>query len=495
MTRRRRAVAAAASIVLALTAISSIVASGSPPIGATVEATLVEPAVPAPPPLAWTPCDGAIECATLQVPLSYRDPGDRVLHLALRRHRADDAPRRIGSLVVNPGGPGEAGTQLLRRDLGVLTSTLRARFDVVEMDPRGVGASLAVRCPAPATAATDPVPIDPAAEARLGESIRAYVAACVRTTGIALLRHVGTEEAARDLEQLRIALGDDRLTFLGLSYGSLLGATYADRFPTRVRAMVLDGAIDPARPLTQLSADQARGLQDQLDGFLAWCDRGCAWRTGGRSAAAFDALAQRLRAAALPSGPAQAGVAELYRAALSRMSSPSRWPSFAAALAAAERADGAPLLDLARAYVGVTPGSTINADASIAINCADHPVARGVDGTRAAADAAAASAPQFGPYLAWGALVCALWPAPATRRPHPVHATGAPPIVVVGTTHDPDTPYGWAVALARQLDRGVLLTRAGTGHVAYLANSCVRARLDRYVVDTIPPDTASACPG
>lgn len=453
-------------------------------------------AVRQPAPLQWTPCDGAVECATLVVPLSYEGPTDRMVSVALRRHPAENPAARIGSLVINPGGPGEAGTKLLRRDLGVLTPVVRARFDVVEMDPRGVNSSVGFTCDPPPTGPVDPIPTTVNAETAFLHAVRDYAQACATAAG-PILAHMGTVDVARDLDQVRRALGDERLTFLGFSYGTLLGATYAELYPDHVRAMVLDGALDPASSTAELSLEQAEGMQAQLDGFFAWCfSTDCAWRPDGDGRAAFDALAQRLRDTPLPtSDGSDVGVSELYSATLSRMYSPTRWSSLAAALGAAERGDGQPIRALARNYFGTTPESTISPDASIAVNCLDHPVTPGLAATRDAAAAARATAPQFGPYLAWGSLQCSEWPARPTRTPHAIHASGAPPIVVVGTTHDPATPYQWAQRLQQQLDSGVLLTRTGAGHVAYLANSCVRSRLDAYFVDLAPPVTNPACGG
>ncbi|MGZ6885876.1 MAG: alpha/beta hydrolase [Acidimicrobiia bacterium] len=475
----------------------------TPPASAT--AGLVAPTAPSdraaprvqpfttPSPLRWTPCGDGDECATLLAPLTYRDPGDRIIPVALRRRAATDPARRAGTLVVNPGGPGEAGTLLLQRDLGLLSSEVRARFDVLEMDPRGVGASLGFHCEASDTGPVDPVPADPTAVAALTRANRSYAAACARAAG-PLLAHVGTVETARDLETLRQALGEPTLTFLGISYGTLLGATYADLYPTRVRAMVLDGAIDPARPTAELSADQAVAMQRQLDGFLATCARGgCGWPAGADPHAAFADLASRLRTAPLRAGGSSVGVGELYGAVLSRMYSPGRWPSLAAALAAAARGDGSPLSDLDRNYFGTQPGATINADASTAINCLDHPVDRDVADQPALAATAAARAPEFGPYLSWGTEICAVWPARATRSPHAVRAAGSPPILVVGTTDDPATPYSWAQSLSSQLDHGVLLTRHGTGHTGILNSSCVRDRVSAYLATTVPPPAGSSC--
>lgn len=464
----------------------------APPTTTTTEAP------PDPPPLVWAPCGGN-ECATLTVPLDYAHPRAATIGIALARHRATDPARRIGSLVVNPGGPGEAGTRLLGRDLGVLPAGVEQRFDVVEMDPRGVGNSGGLRCTDPATsgagsgAKVDPVPVTPAGRTALVDADRAYAGACAAAAG-PLLGHIGSTDVARDLEQLRKALGDPQLTFLGISYGTLLGLTYADLFPTHLRALAIDGVIDPSLPSFELWMAQATGFQQQLDAFFAACGSSCAWRPGIPLPDAMDRLIQRLRDAPIPAGDgAVVGVSELYSALFSRLSSPSRWSTLAQALGAAERGEGAPLLAITRSYLGEAPGSTINADASSAINCLDHPVDTDVDHYNALAAQARLRARQFGPYMAWAGAMCAVWDAPPTRAAHRVVAPGAPPVLVIGTTGDAATPYPWAQSVAGQLAGAVLLTRRGTGHVALFSSSCVRAAIERYLVDLVPPAPGAVC--
>ncbi len=317
---------------------------------------------------------------------------------------------------------------------------------------------------------------------------------CAQAAG-PLLGFIGTTDVARDLEQLRKAVGDEKLTFLGMSYGTLLGATYADLFPTHLRALVLDGVIDPSLPSFELWMAQAVGFQQQLDAFFASCGSGCAWRPGIALPDALDRLTQRLRTQPLAVGGATVGVSELYSALFSRLYSPSRWSSLAAALAAAERGDGGPILSLTRSYLGETPGSTINSDASSAINCLDHPVDPNPDSYPALAAQATARSRAFGPYLAWAGLLCATWEAAPTRQPHPVRAPGAPPALVIGTTNDPATPYAWAQNVASTFAQGVLLTRRGTGHVAMLSSSCVRGVIAAYLVNLAPPAAGTVCAG
>jgi pimeloyl-ACP methyl ester carboxylesterase len=461
--------------------------------------TTTEPP-PDPAPLAWAPCGGGDECATLPVPVDYRHPRNATLPVSLRRRPATDPATRIGSLVLNPGGPGEAGTQLLGRDLGVLGPSVRQRFDVIEMDPRGVGNSGGFRCnPDGSTDSgagtgekVDPVPTTPQAKAALVTADRGYAGACAEGAGV-LLGYIGTTDVARDLEQLREALGERQLSFLGMSYGTLVGATYADLFPTHLRALVLDGVIDPSLPSFELWMTQAEGFQQQLDAFFASCGTGCAWRPGIPLPDALDRLIQRLRTPMAAGSGAVVGVSELYTALFSRLTSRSRWSSLASALGAAERGDGSQILSLTRGYLGDAPGSTINPDASSAINCLDHPVDRNVAAYDGLATQAATRSRHFGPYFAWAGLMCATWRATPTRTPHPVTAPGSPPALVIGTTNDAATPFAWAQHVASTLSRGVLLTREGTGHVAILGSSCARAAVERYLVDLSPPAPGTVC--
>jgi pimeloyl-ACP methyl ester carboxylesterase len=276
----------------------------------------------------------------------------------------------------------------------------------------------------------------------------------------------------------------------------LVGATYADLFPTHVRALVLDGVIDPALPTFELWMAQAVGFQQQLGAFFASCGSGCAWRPGIPLPDALDRLIERARTEPLPAGgDSVVGVSELYTALFSRLYSRARWSDLASALAAAERGDGGQLLSITRNYLGETPGATVNQDASNAINCLDHPVDTDLDAYDALAAQAATRARHFGPYLAWAGVMCATWKAPATRVPHPVRAPGAPPTLVIGTTDDPATPFAWAQSVASNLEQGVLLTREGTGHVAYFSSSCVRGVVDAYLFDLALPAPGTVCSG
>ena len=423
------------------------------------------------------------------MPLDYAEPGGPHIAVALVRRPASGPGARIGSLVLNPGGPGESGLLNFDKDLSVLPNGVLARFDVLGFDPRGVGKTSPIHCPT--GAASDPVPQTEAARAALLAADRAYAQGCAHDSGDLLLAHVGSVDVARDMDRLRAAVGDTGLSYLGLSYGSLLGATYADLFPTRVRAMALDGILDPALATDALADAQAAGFERSLDAFFAWCvPSTCAWRPAGEPHAAFRSLVASVRQRPLGG----LGPGELYTATFGTLYARNFWPSLAQALAAVERGDAGPMLGLYNGYER-TNDPSFDGDANNAVTCLDHPVARDPNTYPARAAAAAVTAADFGPLFAWGLLSCAVWPVPDTaiRVPHPIVAPGSGPILVVGTRDDPATPYAWAQSLAAGLAHGALLTREGYDHVAIFTSTCVRSADEAVLVDLRLPVPGTVC--
>ncbi len=449
----------------------------------------------------WTPC-GSLQCGSVTVPLDYNHPAGSTIQIAVARHPAEVPAQRIGSLVIDPGGPGASGIDDLTNELRALEPVVLDRFDIVSFDPRGVDRSSPVVCSAgtgvgvssgtTSTPGVDPVPTTPAARQALVSNDRAFAAQCEQYSGT-VLPFVGTVDAARDLDRIRAALGDSQLTYIGHSYGTLLGATYAELFPTQVRAMVLDGAIDPALTTTAYATEQAVSLETALGAFFTWCagNAGCVWRPPGDPTAALLALIQASRSRPLTVGSGTAGPAELYDALLAGLESQTSWPTLATALQAAEGGNGAPAVAMSTRYeTGSSPNA---AQAEQAIDCLDHPVDRDPASYSGLAATIGNSAPVFGPLLAWGLLGCATWPALPTRSPAPVSDPGAPPILVVGTTGDPVTPYAWAQALAGELTGGTLLTWRGDSHVASFYSPCVRAASATYLVSGALPALATTC--
>jgi pimeloyl-ACP methyl ester carboxylesterase len=465
----------------------------------TTTTTTAPVSLPPVAPLSWSPCLGDLQCATLVVPLDYADPRGPTITIAVARHPADVPSARIGSLVIDPGGPGVSGVDDLANELRALSPGLLDDFDIVSFDPRGVERSAPVTCGetsgSPPTTLPDPVPTTPGQVASTVAGLKQYAEACEKNSAI-VLPHVGSVDAARDMEELRQAVGDAGLTYMGQSYGTLLGLTYASMFPTHVRAMVLDSVVDPALTFNQYTLGQAHGFESMLDAFFTWCvgasAAACPWRpTGDATQALLAQIATSATAPAAAGAGRVAGAGELYDALLDGLYARSDWPQLGEALAAEAAGNGGPVVAMSDHYNA--NGSSNGSDAGVAIDCLDHPTSRDPAAYSYLAAVAKASAPVFGPLLAWGQASCAVWPAPPTRVVGPVAASGAPPILVVGTTDDPATPYAWAVNVAHELSRGVLLTREGRDHVAYFYSACVRSDVQVYLLDGVTPPLGATC--
>lgn len=455
--------------------------------------------------LSWSGCGKGFECARLTVPLDYDAPeGDQIKISVIRLRATGD---RIGSILVNPGGPGASGIDYARSAESILSKDVRARFDVVGFDPRGVGESHAVRCltgpQLDEFVGLDATPDDAGEIRQLEEGARGFAEACAKRSE-KLLPHIGTADAARDMDVLREVLGDKGLTYLGKSYGTHLGAMYADLFPDKVRALVLDGAVDPSLTPVQSNEAQARGFEVALKAFLEDCfeDAACPFESRDLDGALreFSDLMQRIDARPLRSSLGDGReVTESW--ALLGVATPlydrRSWPVLRQALADAFRGDGTTLIRVADLLVDRRPDGTYSnqTEANTAINCVDSTYPADLNAFRQAADAAAAEAPRFGSYIMWGSLPCAYWPAKSPDADRRLTADGAPPIVVIGTLRDPATPYEWAQALSAQLKSGRLITYDGDGHTAYQTGStCVDRLVDAYLIAQTAPADGVRCP-
>ena len=429
------------------------------------------------------------------MPVDYSRPHGATLRVAVVRKPATGTRR--GAFIVNPGGPGASGIDYARGSTG-LFATVASHFDLVSFDPRGVGQSRPIRCVSPseldAFVHVDPTPDNAAEHAELVASSRRFANSCFARNG-SYLQHVGTLDAARDMDVLRAALGDKKLTYYGASYGTYLGAKYAQLFPRRIRAMVLDGALDPSEPTAAENRVQAIGFETDLRDFLEHCgDSGdCPFGSSRDSVErGLNDLAARIDAHPLQVGSRSLGAGEFFEGLALGLYSPSYWGALRQALSDAKSGDGSLLLRFSDALTERhDDGSYANLiESNLAINCIDRPSPRTVSAFDAAARAFAKASPHFGTAIAYGSLPCAFWRAPPVETAHAVAARGAPPIVVVGTTRDPATPYVWAKALARQLASGVLITYDGDGHTAYQReNSCVNGAVNAYLIDlTVPRD-------
>lgn len=492
-TRRHRPRAAPA-----LLSLLAVVSTGLP-VTAAGAAPGSRPALRAS--LTWRQCHSAtVQCATLRVPLDYAHPKGRQISLALERFRATTR-RRVGSLLVNPGGPGASGLELAESARQVFPSKLLARFDIVGWDPRGVGKSAPVHC----RRDLDPVfhldysPDTPGEEQALADASKQLAESCSKASG-ALLANVSSSNTARDMDRIRAALGEKKLTYLGFSYGTYLGTLYADRFPKRVRALVLDGAVDPALTAEQTAIQQAAGLDKALNAFFAECraEKSCPFYSGGNPAKAYDQLVARVERQPLDGGGGRkVGPGEFdLGVATTLYAGREGWSLLAGALAEAQRGDGSALLEFSDEYVGRdASGNYDNSQPAFwSIGCLDTPSPAGVAGFEAVAKQAAAVAPHFGPSTVNLGLVCAFWPFPPVGKPGPIPAKGAPPILVVGTKDDPITPVAWAQGLAGELDSGHLLLTEGEGHSAFgRLNACVDNAVIAYLVSLKLPSDGLVC--
>lgn len=451
--------------------------------------------------LAWTPCGGGFECATLPVPRDHEVADGPRLDLALIR--APARGDRIGSLVVNPGGPGASAVDFVRAVTAALPGSLRDRFDVVGFDARGTGRSAPVDCRYDMARyyALDATPDDAAEREILVAGTRELVAACVAANGDRL-DHVSTDDTVRDLDRVRAALGDERLTYLGFSYGTVIGARYATAHPDRIRALVLDGAVDPSLSARAQQLQQAVAFERVLDRFLAWCagNDDCAFDRAGGTAAAFDRLRARVDADGLPvpGGRRRLSPTEVdLGIATALYEGTAGFPRLGEALAAADRDDGGPLARLSDVYTQRSPGGgygTIQ-EAFLAISCADGPAIGSLADHLALEDAARAQAPRVGVAVVNNSLPCVFWPV-AEDPPAPVTAPDAPPIVVVGTRGDPATPFAWAEALVARLGGdAVLVSAPGSQHTGFLQGSrCVDDTVVRYLLTRRAPAATRVCP-
>ena len=456
--------------------------------------------------LAWHRCDAQFECATLRVPVSYSDQRGPPIPISVVKLDAT-RPHPIGDIVLNPGGPGASGVGYLEAVSSIFPASLRSRFNLVSFDPRGSGSSKPLRCltsaEIPKWIGVNPAPTTPRQIARVVSASKAFVRGCKRHASTKFIASLSTADNARDMDRLRAALGQSKLTYYGLSYGTFLGTVYAEMFPQKVRAMVLDGALDPSLDTETLEAEQAAAFETDLHDFFAWCTRDSSCRSGFSTtpARAYARLMARFkRGRVIPAhlvfGEKSVNYGVALLGVIANLYSKKSWPFLGQALGRANIGDGTDLAAAAYGYAGANAdGSFSNIlSANVATNCLDRPAPTTIPAYKALAARLTKSAPDFGAAEAWGTLPCAYWPARPQTQPGAAHAPGAPPILVIGSTGDPATPYAWAKALAKQLPRATLLTRTGPGHTAYRASSCIRAWADHYLQTLHMPPTGTVCP-
>jgi pimeloyl-ACP methyl ester carboxylesterase len=522
--RLHRGLAAVPSSLLALGLAATLALSGCTSFSESVAShtsapASTSPAEPKAAPIHWSDCNEQIrpliadqpgsdrnltfQCGRTEVPISYAEPRGATLPLFLVRVVMAGQTDRIGSLVVNPGGPGASGADAAIGLALTLPTDVMNRFDIVGFDPRGVGLSTPIECISDdmkeRIVASEP---RPTTDTQLDDAFaqtKQVADRCAKEYGDAL-GTFNTVDTARDMEQLRRSLGDDKLTYLGYSYGTTLGSTYAELFPDKVRALVLDGAVDPDATGKSAAEANAKGLEAGFDAFAANCVGLIAGCPVGANPRQFvtDLLAQ---AAATPIPSSEQGdsrkatpgvVMTAVQAALYDTAS---WPQLAQGLAAAQKGDAAGLFSLADSYSGRLKDGTYSnlKDANLAINCADTDEKYSESEIRTLAADWAQKYPLFGAGSAVGLYTCSVWKAHRTPLPQR-DAKGSAALLVVGNTGDPVTPLPGAQDMAKDLDNGVLLIWQGQGHTSYPKTECITSAVDNYLINLVPPMDGLTCP-
>jgi pimeloyl-ACP methyl ester carboxylesterase len=453
-------------------------------------------------PILWRSCGAPFECASLRVPIDYAHPGNGSMQVALTRLRATGPGRRIGSLLLNPGGPGEPGGTFLHEIVGLASfRKLRQRFDLVSFDPRGTGGSGALHClddrGLDRFFASDPLSTTAAGLRDVVDTSRAFASGCAAHAG-RLLPFVDSRSVARDLDRIRAAVGDPKLTYLGLSYGTFLGAQYLRLFPRRVRALVLDGVVDPSLTTAQRAEVQANALEGDLDDFFAWCVARptlCALARDGVPRTVFDRLLEQLGRAKLKVGPRLLGRDETMQVVATALYAPQQYASLANALDGAVHGDGRPLLAGFDFSVGRGHDGHYGSFAAsyLATTCLDGEPLASVHAYEQLAARLARVAPHFGAATAYTTLPCLFWPVRPRLHPAPLVARGVPRLLVLGATGDPATPLSESRSLVHQLPGSILLTRRGDGHTSFTMSPCVSAAATTYLVSLQLPRPGTTC--
>lgn len=506
-TRRSRAPRASAA---ALAVAGLLAATLSAPSAAAA------PPPTRPAPISWRPCPvaPAVQCATYTVPLDHAHPGAGTITLAVYRRAATDPAHRVGTLFVNPGGPGDSAFKLTAALMATFYPHLAAVFDIVGMDPRGVGASSPIQC-FPTDAAREnalatavAVPLTREQMNATAHADAAFTNGCA-TNAEPLLAHMSTLDVARDLDTLRQAVGESQLTFLGQSYGTLLGATYANLYPDRVRAMALDGMIDPAARTgdsLDYEMQRAAGFESVLDAFLTACRQAgsrCAFSSADPGAK-FATIRERVRRAPLPMADGSTmDSSRLWNWLTEALPNPANFPGIttvlqqiyiAATAPAGMSTTTAPPSD-AKA-VPATPAAAYSyyeADAVAAVNCLDEQLPRTPQRWPAIAAGFERTAPTFGRGQAYSALPCATWPTAAERYAGPWNRPTAHPLLIVANLHDPATPYPMAQRATRELADSRLLTINGFGHTSPGESTCATNDVTAYLITGHLPPIGAVC--
>ncbi|WP_344860098.1 alpha/beta hydrolase [Planomonospora alba] len=463
--------------------------------------------------IAWAPCtdikrpggqratpEPGEECGKLTVPLDYADPAAGTIDIALIRFKATGPGERIGSLLFNFGGPGASGVDTLAQAAKAF-GALRTRYDLVSFDPRGVERSSGVRCGGTAEmdeyTSVDSVPEDAAERAEIEKVVEGFADACEQTSG-KVLPYIGTVNAAEDMERMRAALGDAKLNYVGMSYGTHLGAVYATRYPKNVGRFLLDAPMDPSLSMREHTLAQTAGFQQAYESFLKDCVKDGQCKIGADADAAdgnVTAMLEKLDDKPLAVGGRELTQGLAVTAIASALYSEQTWPFLDQALSTAMRGDGQGLMFLADTYTGREPDGSYSTIMSSfpAISCVDTAERPDEAELLKTEKEALKVSPLFG--SAGMGSVCSSWPVAGSDESKKIDASGSAPIMVIAGTGDPATPYEWGPKLTEQLGTGVLVTYKGEGHGAYMSgDECVKQVADGYLLDGEVPAEGTTCP-
>jgi pimeloyl-ACP methyl ester carboxylesterase len=456
-------------------------------------------------PIVWTACDGStnteVECGNIEVPFDYADPEQGSFVLYIKKHNAANPADRIGSMMVNPGGPGFGGSSLADDAQYYFSQDLIDRFDIIAWDPRGTGESTpAVNCVDTFDEyfGLDSPPETPEEKQALIDASQAFNDKCAENSGT-ILPFISTKASAQDINSLRLALGEEKVSFFGFSYGSELGTTWATMFPETVRAIVVDGAVDPTASSIQEGMSQAKGFEGQLATFLKQCSERttCEFHNNGDAEAAFDKLVLDIDAKPLEVSKDRTLVTQgvLFTAVAQAMYSDYYWPQLSEALSAAQGGDGKGILQLYDDYYQRKDDGTYGneLEAFLAISCLDDPGATSTEEVDSHIADFIAAAPRLGGNFAYG-YSCALWPVEQAAKVT-ITGKGAGPIVVVGTTGDAATPLSSTRKMAQGLEQGILIVVDANQHTGYGANNCVVKAVDDYLIKLTVPANETTCKG
>jgi pimeloyl-ACP methyl ester carboxylesterase len=505
-SRRALTTGAAAVVLLMLTGCGLLPQPTEPPgSGNAADSGPVDPALKSyyAQDVVWEDCEQQLQCAKIEVPMDYAKPdGERIRIAAIRSSAGNDSK---GSILLNPGGPGGSGYDTVKDSLAYMTTEeLRRNYDIVGFDPRGVKRSAPVKCMSDKEKdEARQVQYDLDTDAGLAEAARdskELAEECAEKTG-KVLGHVDTVSSAKDMDILRAAVGDAKLNYLGFSYGTFLGATYADLFPERVGRLVLDGALDPSLSNAEVTLGQAKAFEAAIRSYAESCLQSSDCPMDG---SVDDAISQiRDLIAAVEDNPMTAADGRLVTVGMFvsgfivPLYNDQNWPALTAALKGAFGGDPTEMLRLSDLGAERQPDGSYtgnSTEAFTAINCLDYPMESGLDAMREEAKALEDASPTLGRYLAYGGTTCENWAYDAVRKPAPVKAEGADPILVIGTTGDPATPYEWAESMAASFHSASLLTFKAQGHTAYSrGNKCVQDAVDGYFIDGTMPKDGAVC--